>query len=284
MKNGLLNIAVELKKTGVFKSVNNIIDMGTKTLRIHYDELEYLFNQANIKFNSNKFKFLKNFPKGKRKSTKLFWEELGIKNYNCLDINKEKDSIYCDLNVPFNDKKHIGKYDLVTDFGNNEHVFNVGEAYKTMYKLCKKNGFIWIFQQVYNGNGFFHFDISFFEGFSLANKLNTIYAAYIVLIDDYEQFLIPANKNLLDVIDLNKVKSIDITYVFRKTSNQEFKYYYQYNMKNKKNFYSIKFIQNKFPPERYYIQTKPIKDIKHKANKGDSFSEEWIRATGIKKK
>ena len=109
MKNGLLNIAVELKKTGVFKSVNNIIDMGTKTLRIHYDELEYLFNQANIKFNSNKFKFLKNFPKGKRKSTKLFWEELGIKNYNCLDINKEKDSIYCDLNLPFNDKKHIGK-------------------------------------------------------------------------------------------------------------------------------------------------------------------------------
>ena len=39
-------------------------------------------------------------------------------------------------------------------FGNNEHVFNVGEAYKTMFKLTKKNGLIWIRQSVYNGNGF----------------------------------------------------------------------------------------------------------------------------------
>ena len=284
MKIALLNLAVEFKKNKLFKNVRKIIDMGSKTLRINYNDLEYLFNQSNLNFNKKKFSFLKKFPKGKRKSTSLFWEEIGIKDYNCLDINKEKGSIFCDLNIPFNDKKHIGKYDLVTDFGNNEHVFNVGEAYKTMYKLCKKNGFIWIHQQVYNTNGFFNFNISFFEGFALANKLNIVYAAYVVLVDEYEQFLIPANQNLFNVIDLQKVKSIDITYVFRKSSNDSFKYYYQYNIDNSKNYYSIKFINNRFPPERHYIQTHSTKDIKNKAIKGDKISSEWVRAVGKNKK
>ena len=65
------------------------------------------------------------------------------------------------------------------------------------------------------------------QSMSLANKLNIVYAAYVVMVDEYEQFLIPANQNLFNVIDLQKVKSIDITYVFRKNSNDSFKYYYQ---------------------------------------------------------
>ena len=285
MKIELLNLAVELKKNNIFKDVKKIIDMGNKTLKVSFDDLEYLFNQANLKFDKKKFSFLRKFPKGERKSTALFWKELGIKDYNCLDINKSKGSIYCDLNEPFNDKKHIGKYDLVTDFGNNEHVFNVGEAYKTMYKLCKKNGFMWIFQQVYNTNGFFNFNISFFEGLALANKLNIIYAAYVVLVSEYEQFLIPANQNLFDVIDLNKVKSVDITYVLRKNTNDNFKYHYQYNINKKKKSYStIKFINNRFPPERYYIQTQSTKNIQDKAIKGDKVSVEWVRANKTIKK
>ena len=90
MKIGLLSLAVELKKNGVFKDVNNIMDMGTKTLRVHYDDLKYLFDQSGIKFNTKKYSFLKKFPKGKRVSNKLFWEDIGIKKYNCLDINEEK--------------------------------------------------------------------------------------------------------------------------------------------------------------------------------------------------
>ena len=39
-------------------------------------------------------------------------------------------------------KKFADKYDLVTDFGNNEHAFNIAEAYKTTHKLCKKDGLI----------------------------------------------------------------------------------------------------------------------------------------------
>ena len=82
----------------------------------------------------------------------------------------------------------------MTDFGNNEHVFNVGEAYRTMYNLTKKDGFIWIFQSVFGGNGFFNFDASFFEGYAAANNLSIVHSCYLIYPSEYEQIVVPCNK------------------------------------------------------------------------------------------
>ncbi len=280
MKIGLLSLAAELKKNGVFKDVHNMMDMGTKTLRVHYNDLENLFDQLGMKFDKKKFSFLKKFPKGKRITNELFWDELKIK-YNCLDINEEKGSEFVDLNYPFNNKNHLGKYDLVMDTGNNEHIFNVAEAYKTMYNLTKPGKFMWIFQSVYNGNGFFQYDIPFFEGFAAANKLNIIYGAYVIGTEDYGQFLIPADKDLFNTLDLNKCQSVYITYIFRKNFNSAFNYNYQYNLKDKaKAPFRVNYVTKRFPPERYYIQSKTLKAIKEDAKKGDKYCIEWLRATG----
>ena len=280
MKIGLLKLAVELHKNKTFKNVKSIMDMGNKSIRCNYENILYLFDQAGIEVDKRKFNFLKKFPKGDRKSISIFWKQLGIKNYNCIDIHGKDNSINFDLNYPFNKKEHFSKYDLVTDIGNNEHIFNVGEAYKTMYKLCKKNGFLWIFQAVYKGNGFFNYDISFFEGVAAANKLGTVYSAYVVNTSDYDQFLIPADKDLFNVIDLNKVNSIDITYIFKKITNDEFNYYNQYQYKKKIN-YSISFLNKKFPPERYYIPTTSINNSKK--NVQNKFYKELLRRHGKNK-
>ena len=281
MKIAQLSLAVELFKNQTFKKVKSVADMGTKTLRVKYDDLEYLFLQGGIHFDKSKFSFLKKLPKGDRKSTKLFWQSLGINNYSCLDINKEKDSIYIDLNFPLTDKKLFSKFDLVCDFGNNEHVFNVGEAYKTMYNLCSKDGFIWVNQSLFNGNGFFNFDVSFFENFAAANKLSIVHSAYLVNLKDYEQFMIPANKSLLKAINLNKVNNIDTTYVFRKTTNDEFNIAYQFNL-NSKDHHKVLFYSNYHPPERIYIQSKKLEEIKKLAKKGDTDSINWCRDLNIK--
>lgn len=281
MKIAQLSLAVELFKNKTFKNVKSVIDMGTKSLRVKYLDLENLFNQSGIEFDKKKFSFLKKFPKGDRKSTKLFWSSLGIDKYNCMDINKEKGSIFADLNFPFTDNKMFSKFDMVCDFGNNEHVFNVGEAYKTMYNLCSKNGFIWINQSVYGGNGFFNFDLSFFENFAAANKLSIIHSSYLVNLKNYEQFMLPANKSLLEVINLNKVNNIDIMYLFRKTTNDKFNIAYQYNL-NTKDHYKILFYNNYHPPEKIYIQSKTIVEIKKLAKKGDIESINWCRDLNIK--
>ena len=64
MKIGQLSIALELLKNNSLENVNNVIDMGTKSLRVKYSDLEYLFKQTNINFDKKKFFFeIKNLEK-----------------------------------------------------------------------------------------------------------------------------------------------------------------------------------------------------------------------------
>jgi len=282
MKIGLINLALTLYKHGLFSNVSSMLDMGTKELRVSYKDLKYSLDQINIKIKKNNFDILKKFPKGKRISTKNLWTLLGIKNYKCVDINKSNNSIFLDLNYPLEDKKLISKFDLVNDFGNNEHVFNVGEAYKTMYNLCKKDGLIWINQSVFGGNGFFHFDQSFFEGFAAANSLSIIHMSYVVNVGAYKQFLIPCDKDLISQFDLNKIKNIDISCIFKKKTNNKFKYFYQYNANNEQKPFLQSFITTRYPPEKIYIPTKKRSDYIKAAKKGDEFSKTWLRSFGYK--
>ena len=94
MKIGLINIALELFKNKKFNNVKNVVDMGSKELRVSFDKLKNSYDQAGIKFNEKKFLILKKFPKGKRISTKNFWMDMGIREYKSFDINKSHDSIF----------------------------------------------------------------------------------------------------------------------------------------------------------------------------------------------
>lgn len=279
MKIGLLNIALELYKRGYFKEVKNIMEFGTKEMRVSFSQLEYAFKQTEIKFNKKNFQILKKFPKGRRISTKFFWHELGIKNYFCSDINK-KSKINIDLNYPIKDKKLLNQFDLVTDHGNNEHVFNVGEAYKSMYNLTKKGGLLWVYQLVNNTNGFFNFDISFFEGFAAANNLSIVHACYLIHTNDYDQFIIPADKSLLKTINLDVADYISISYVFKKNSNKKFEYYYQYNYNKRSSPFKVVFLNNSVSPEKFYIPTRKIPELIKLAKKGDKDAISWVRALG----
>ena len=61
-----------------------------------------LLNKQN-QISKTKVSDFKKISKGKRISTKFFWKELGISDYNCSDINK-KSKIYIDLNYPLKNK------------------------------------------------------------------------------------------------------------------------------------------------------------------------------------
>ena len=50
MKIGLINIALELYQNKKFRSVKSILDMGSKELRVSYDQIKYAFDQTDIKF------------------------------------------------------------------------------------------------------------------------------------------------------------------------------------------------------------------------------------------
>jgi len=252
-----VQVAIELHRLGLLKFTDSIIDMGSQELHLKYDEFEYYMKAGGICFDEKDFLNLRNYPGGPRQSTKPFWKSLGYENIKCMDINRKHDSIYCDLNKPFENTEEFGRYDLVTDFGNNEHAFNIAEAYNTMHKLCKKDGCMWIDQAIMNGNGFYNFDIAFFECLAAANNYKIVYNALVVNALDGEQYHMPCTKKLLRLFDISKVKDLGISYIFRKTSSLDFVYPYQNFIKGKERGpFEISFSHERYHSERHYIPMK----------------------------
>jgi hypothetical protein len=125
------------------------------------------------------------------------------------------------------------QFDVVTDHGACEHAFNIGEAYRTMHRLCKPGGLIIIAQNIWGGNGYYNFDSAFFDGLAAANKYHILYSSYMINTKEKTdngstlQFHVPMNRKLLDTIDITKVESIGIYGVLKKQVEAEFEYPYQ---------------------------------------------------------
>ena len=236
---------VEMYASGYFKNCKSVLEIGSQELHLGKDDIKELFKQANLDSSQvDKFKDIDNFPKHKPKaSTKPFYNALGLSEYTCIDVNQEHGAIGHDLNLPFLDKSKYNNFDVVTDFGSCEHVFNVVEAYKTMHNLLKPKGYFIVAQGVLKGNGYFLFDNSFFSGFAAANNYKIISSSYIVLTKAKSEnesdlhYHIPLSRDLFDVLDFSKLDNVAIYMVMQKQEDKEFVIPYQHSiMSNKYNF------------------------------------------------
>ena len=220
-----LRSSLEFARRGYFDNMEKVLDMGSQ--EIHIKKKDFIEITKSFKYSVNLDKFpniLKdNWPNFPRESTKSFWKMLGFKKTDCSDVNNLHNSIYLDLNKPLNDENLKNKYDLVTDFGNNEHPFNVAEAYRTMHSLCRKEGLLWINQCLIGGNGFYNFDISFFEIMAAVNNYEILSSCFI-LPSSNDQIRVPLSMELINLLDLNKVKEVGVSYLFRKKSGKDFIY------------------------------------------------------------
>lgn len=66
--------------------------------------------------------------------------ELGCGRYESIDGNA-RGTITADLNRPL-EKDTAGKFDLVTDLGTGEHIFDQCQVWRSIHYLCKPGGFI----------------------------------------------------------------------------------------------------------------------------------------------
>lgn len=231
---GILQLKLELYNLGYFKNFKKVVEMGSQELHLKKNDFKEMIKMANINnYDEKNFKNLDNWPDHPRCSSKSLYKMLGFEDYYSLDLNEEQGSIAHDYNLEFKDTKHYSKYDLVTDYGSTTGAFNIAEAYKTIHNLCKKNGLIIVVQPLWKGTGFYLFDETFLNNLAASNNYNIINSYYLITLKSYtehgsqNQFAIPMNSNLLDVLDLNKIVSISIYGVLEKTNNEEFKFLYQ---------------------------------------------------------
>jgi len=80
---------------------------------------------------------------GKHQLARKFYEELGCNRYESIDGNG-RGTCTQDLNIPIEKWGMFWRceFDLVTDFGTGEHVFDQHQVWRTMHMLTKVGGYI----------------------------------------------------------------------------------------------------------------------------------------------
>ena len=253
---------LELYNLGYLKNSKSIIEMGSQELHLKKEDLKQLFNNASLKDDLiDKIPNIKNWPLGPRSSSKYLYNSLGVEEYQCIDIGGQHNAICHDLNKPFEDKSKFNKFDVVTDLGACDCVFNVGECYKTMHKLTKPGGYIIIQQGVLKAFRYYLFDKSIFEGMAAANNYKIIFISYFITTGtktengSYHQFHNPANRSLFNTLDFARLENIGIYVVFQKQNGDEFKVpdSYYYSVKENYNFAGFNRMYFKDPLSYSYI-------------------------------
>ena len=230
---------LELYNLGYFKKAESVMEIGSQELHLKKNDLKELFDYVNLDSSLvENYPNIDNWPNQPRCSSKYLYEALGFKEYASIDINSELGAINHDLNKTFEDKSKFGKYDLVTDHGACEHVFNVPECYKTIHNLTKPGGYIVIAQQTIKGNGYFLFDKSIFDGMAAANNYKIIFASYVLSAKtttkkgSAHQFHVPLSSSVFDAIDFGKIDGLGVYAVFQKQNDSEYKFPYQSGLMN----------------------------------------------------
>jgi hypothetical protein len=79
-----------------------------------------------------------------------FYRALGCGRYESIDGNG-LGTVTADLNEPL-DAFELGAFDLVTDFGTGEHIFDQAQVWRTMHALTNPGGFL-VFDRPHQGYG-----------------------------------------------------------------------------------------------------------------------------------
>ena len=103
----------------------------------------------------------------------IFYCDLGFREYSAIDVNTELKSIPMDLNFVLSEKYNFNKaYDLVTNNGTGEHIFDQKVVFENIHNLCKVGGVMihvlpfspWI------NHGFYNFNPNLFRDLVAANE------------------------------------------------------------------------------------------------------------------
>jgi len=163
---------------------------------------------------------------------KEFYESIGFKKYIAIDVNTDKDAIALDLNLDLRkDYNYKEQYDLVTNNGTGEHIFNQYTVFKNVHDLCKEGG-VMIHNLPYTGyidHGFYSFQPNLFIALAYANNysiqeisVGTSDGDFIKVIN-HNYVHSKENKELMNIWRDNLDKNLLIAVILKKNKNSEFK-------------------------------------------------------------
>jgi len=268
------DLILELKSRSLFQKKTSVLDMGDQNLSMDNSILLKRLNYNKILLDSEQISLLQSNDNSKfYLSSSFLWQILGFGKTDRIDLSfhikrkevlKNQTLIKHDLNLPIDEKFH-NQYDIVTDFGNNEHIFEVSTAFKNMHNFCKKDGYLIISQSLIYGNGFYNFNFDFFETLAAYNNYDIIFSNIYFFFKDTSYINTELDINFLKKIKDENIDSVHQVYVFRKNDERKFNlpYVEAFPEKERVKLFNIVFDKNSYPFERHYVLTE-YNDMKFK--------------------
>ena len=131
----------ELHKAGLFKNLTSVIDFGGP------QSMDYSVNEWSryadgyIQDRETRDNFIKHMTdvKSGRQSMQVsrLYETYGLGEYSAIDFMDPMATFKHDFNFEYSPEKLFG---VVTNFGTSEHIFNTGEAFRTIHRLAEPGG------------------------------------------------------------------------------------------------------------------------------------------------
>ena len=107
------------------------------------------------------------------KSAASYYRTIGITDYACLDCNSKHGAILVDLNEPVDIKR---QFDLVTNNGTGEHIFDQAMVLRNMHTLCRPGGHMIHVMPFHNwhNHGFYSFHPVLYRDLAAANGYTVV--------------------------------------------------------------------------------------------------------------
>jgi len=244
-----INSVIELGSQEVYVEHNNILlflkSIGRKNPKL---DLKKAYQKMDIKTLRKKL-----FPRSYLLNAKNIYNFLGIKDYECIDSNGHFGAHIFDLDKDISKEyKYKKKFDLVTNNGTTEHVFNQYTCFKNIHDLTKVGGYM--FHAVpfigYLEHGFYLYSASFFLDLAFINNYE-IKAIWTCSNDDILKSY--SKKTAETYLKKQGEKDVLIICLFKKVLNKDFKMPFQgkyiktAKIKRQDEKSNIKFLKPKIP-------------------------------------
>ncbi|MEO8627119.1 MAG: hypothetical protein ABI612_03335 [Betaproteobacteria bacterium] len=123
---------------GAFRELHDVVDLGPQDVQVSRKVLAEVARE--LRPSTQIEALLDTIFDGliaRRTAQKQFYSIFGMADYASLDVDDDRATYKVDLNHP---SSGLPEFDVVTNFGTTEHVFNIGEAFRTLHNLTRPGG------------------------------------------------------------------------------------------------------------------------------------------------
>jgi hypothetical protein len=128
-----------LAERDCFQDLHSVIDLGPQDIQLDRPVLERAVRPFATREKIDRLldQIYAGGGQAGRDAQAPFYGLFGLGPYASIDAVDERATYRLDLSKP---AKSLPEFDVVTNFGTTEHVFNIGEAFRTIHNLTKPGG------------------------------------------------------------------------------------------------------------------------------------------------